>query len=178
MGCLANNEGDKYTQCDYLQYDPHGVRHADEKVVSTYIQRSPSRPYYTETDNLAQFVQQSPRTPYSHDRTQVSPYLSRVLYDPHSDSQSSNIYYCVQDPGLIPSNLDHTVYSSSGSASSDPNTISTECSVHNSKSYSSPLVNQSNVEEIMFNTQKKRTLVKHRFPDVLPSEKVNQNYYV
>ena len=159
--CLTNSDSDKSMQCDYLQY-------ADQKVVSTYIQRSPSRPYYTETD----------RTPYSHDRTQVSPYLGRVLYDPHSDSQSSNIYYCVQDPGLIPSNLDHTVYSSSGSASSDPNTTSTECSVHNSKSYSSPLVNQSNVEEIMFNTQKKRTLVKYRFPDVLPSKKVNQNYYV
>ena len=175
--CLTNSDSDKSMQCDYLQY-------ADEKVVSTYIQRSPSRPYYTETDN----VQQWPRTPYSVERTEVSPFLSRVLYGPHSDSaqsvtgissnMSEQIYHCIQDPGLIPSNLDHTVYSSSGSASSDPNTTSTECSVHNSKSYSSPLVNQSNVEEIIFNTQKKRTLVKYRFPDVLPSEKVNQNYYV
>jgi len=185
--CLTNKDGDKYIQCDYLQYNPHGVRYADEKVVSTYIQRSPSKPYYTETDNLAQYVQQSPRKPYFNDTPQVTPYLSRAMYDPNSDSQSptkmssnmsEQIYYCVQDPGVMPINLDQTVYSSSGSASSDPNTTSTECSVPNSKSYCSPLVNQSNVEEIMFNTQKKRTLVKYRFPDVLPSEKLNQSYYV
>jgi len=183
--CLTNRDSDKYGQCDYLQYNPHGVRYAEDKVVSTYMQRSPSKPYYTDSDDLAQFVQHSPRKPYYSDRDtpQVTPYLSRAVYEPTSEGPSptkinEQIYYCVQEPGSGVTLRDQTVYSSSGSASSDPNTTSTECSVPNSKSYCSPLVNQSNVEEIMFNTQKKRTLVKYRFPDVLPSEKLNQNYYV
>jgi len=178
--CLSNKEGDKYNQCDYLQYNTHRVHYADEKVVSGDTQRSPSRPFYTDTDNLAQLVQQSPRKPYSNNSSEVSPYLSCDSKDvtAMNSNISDQIYYCVQDPGLVHSNLDQRIYSSSGSASSDPNTTSTECFVTNSKSFSSPLVNHSNVEEIMFNTQKKRTLVKYRFPDVLPSEKMNQNYYV
>ena len=31
---------------------------------------------------------------------------------------------------------------------------------------------------LQYNTGKKRTLVQYKYPDVLPSEKLNQNYYV
>ena len=31
---------------------------------------------------------------------------------------------------------------------------------------------------VQYSTQKKRTLVQYKYPDVLPSEKLNQNYYV
>ena len=31
---------------------------------------------------------------------------------------------------------------------------------------------------LQYNSGKKRTLVQYKYPDVLPSEKLNQNYYV
>jgi len=180
--CVTTRDSDKYRQCDYLQYNTHTVQYADHKVVTPYIQRSPSKPYYTESPHL---VHQSPEKPYWNITPQVTPYLSRDIYAPNSDGENSTkmssnmneqIYYCVQDPKVVPLNFDPTVYSSSGSAVSEQNTSTTEDSIQNSKSYSSHLLN--NAEEITFNTQKKRTVLKYKFPDVLPSEKLNQNYYV
>merc|ERR1719431_2063994 len=121
---FTNKDSDKYKQCDYLQYnyDTH------QKVVNTYIQRSPSKPYYAESD---QVVQQSRMNACSNDSSQVSPYLKRGMIGTNSDSESptkvsnnmnDQIYYCIKDPKVIPINLDKTVYSSSGSASSDQNT--------------------------------------------------------
>jgi len=172
---LAYKNSDIYKHCDYLQYnyDPH------QKVVNNYMQRSPTKPYYSGTD---QFVQQSPNNSYCNDSSQVTPYLRRGgnIENPtvNSNNISEQIYYCLKDPQVMPNNLDKRLYSSSCSASSDQNTMSTEYSVKENPSCSSPCVNQTNTDEIQFNTQKKRTLVMYQYPDVLPSEKINQNYYV
>ena len=98
--------------------------------------------------------------------------LTFILHPNVLSNRTEQIYYCVQYPGVMPNNLEQTVYTLSDF--SVPNTTSVECSV---TPHYSPLVNQSNVAESMFNTQKKRNVVKYRFTDVLPRDKCNQSYY-
>jgi len=158
-------------------------------LITTYLQPSPSHQIYAEINKYP---------------------------GPEGGEQ---IYYTVQDPGhhphplplLLGTDTGHTLYSSSGSASSDQNTSSTECSIPLStvSSYCSPTTPRrmyhgslephhlqqhnpastlqynpaafaSPAVSLNYNTQghKKRTLVQYKYPDVLPSDNVNQNYYV
>ena len=165
----------KYHHCDYLQYNTNVMKQPDDLLISNYIQPSPSHQIYCEIER---------------------PGLS------HGYPGPEQIYYTVGDG-------ERTLYSSSGSASSDQNTSSTECSTSIPltsycstsiplTSYCSPGTPRRQLSTlshrhpdrryhhdlspvIHFNTAKKRTLVQYNYPDrpdVLPSENMNQNYYV
>ena len=151
----------KYHHCDYLQYNTNVVKQQEDLLISNYIQPSPSH--------------------------QICCEIERPYPGPEQ------IYYTVGDG-------ERTLYSSSGSASSDQNTSSTECSTSIPlTSYCSPGTPRRQFTTlaggryqdrrfhhdlnpvIHFNTGKKRTLVQYNYPerpDVLPSQTLNQNYYV
>ena len=103
----SRQQGTKYMQCDYLQYNTAVMKGAEDMLITTYLQPSPSHQIYAEIDKYP---------------------------GPEGGEQ---IYYTVQDPGhhphplplLLGTDTGHTLYSSSGSASSDQNTSSTECSI-------------------------------------------------
>ena len=107
----ASRRGTKYLQCDYLQYNTAVMKGADDMLITTYLQPSPSHQIYAEIDKYP-----------------------GAYPGPEAGEQ---IYYTVQEPGQQPHPLPHplgpdqgqTLYSSSGSASSDQNTSSTECSI-------------------------------------------------
>ena len=130
--------------------------------------------------------------------TASSPYLqSHPAFQPVGDPDP--IYYCVQDP--VPT----TVYSSSGSASSEhtastgsttdycsPNTprrlggragqagLTSQASLtlaHSNNGHPGKLRPHNTL--VGGGAGKKRTLVQYsQYPDVLPSDNKNQNYYV
>ena len=180
VNCFTDKKCDDFRQNDFLQYKYHEGQIDHQRIVNKYMQRSPSKPYYAEVDD---FVERALRKPNCNVTPLVTPYLTRVMYDPNFDSNNpmpmkDQIYYCVQDPCMTPTHLDQTVYSSLDSRSSDPNTTSTERSLQNEKSYSSPDKHQKNGSTDILDTENKTTVVMYEFPDVLPSEKINQNYYV
>ena len=123
--CKDKRSAGKYIHCDYLQYNTNVMKQADDLLITTYMQPSPSHQIYAEIDKYSPYMDHSgsPNQP-KHPRYPV-------MVPPEQ------IYYSVQDPlgqgsgsGHGPMiHLDHNVYSSSGSASSDQNTSSTECSI-------------------------------------------------
>ena len=74
---------------------------------------------------------------------------------------NEQLYYCIKDPELNLINFDKTFYSSSGSASSDQNTLRTDYSVQEISSCSTPCLFETNTREEKYNTQNKRTLDKY-----------------
>ena len=120
--CNDRRRSAKYIQCDYLQYNTNVMKQADDMLITTYMQPSPSHQIYSEIDKYS---------PYMENPQHQSP---QQQHFPVIVPQEQ-IYYSVQDPldttvsHPLATHADHIVYSSSGSASSDQNTSSTECSI-------------------------------------------------
>ena len=110
--CNDRRRSAKYIQCDYLQYNTNVMKQADDMLITTYMQPSPNHQIYSEIDKYSPYNEHPPQ------------HHSPVIMS------QEQIYYSVQEPvhGHVNPG-EQTVYSSSGSASSDQNTSSTECSM-------------------------------------------------